>query len=79
MPQVDWLCEPGAKFDHIFTFERLLKGPGKVQSIFPDYKPQGKLKRTVSITITRKQEGRIRKLYKDDINYLAKFYPNLNS
>ena len=80
MPQVDWLCEPGAKFDHIFTFERLLKGPGKVQSKFPDYKPQNKLRRTKpDITITKQQENRIRKLYKDDIDYLFKFYPNLNS
>jgi|TARA_B100000287_G_C20572098_1_gene756988 hypothetical protein len=77
MPQVDWLCEPGAKFDHIFKFERLLKGPGKVQAVFPKYKPKGKLRRTQPLTISKQQENRIRKLYKDDIDYLKRFYPKL--
>ena len=80
MPQTDWLCEAGAKFDHIFKFERLLQGPGKVQKIFPEYRPENKLRRTSPIiAITPKQEARIRKLYKEDIDYLSKFYPNLNS
>ena len=75
MPQTRWLCEPGARFDHSCRFEDLLKGPGKIQKVFPDYKPKGKLRRTVNdLKITDKQISRIKELYKADIDFLAEYY-----
>jgi len=75
MPQTRWLLEPGAKYDHIFRFEDLLKGPEKIQKVFPEYNPKGRLRRTVhELNITDKQIDRIKVLYKDDFEYLRKFY-----
>ena len=75
LPQTYWLCEQGAKFDHIFKFEDLLKGPKQVQKIFPEYNPKGKLRRTADVpNITNKNIKRIKEIYKEDIRYLRKYY-----
>ncbi len=75
LPQTCWLCEPGARYDHIFRFEDLLNGPGMIQKVFPEYKPKGKLRRTVhDIELTNKQIDRIKTVYKEDIDYLKKYY-----
>jgi len=75
LPQTRWLCEPGAKYDHVFRFEDLLNGPDKIQKVFPNYKPKGKLRRTVhDIKLTDKQIDRIKIVYKEDIDYLKKYY-----
>jgi len=76
LPQTHWLCEEGAKFDHIFRFEDLLKGPSQVQKIFPEYKPKGKLKASENVEVTEKQINRIKELYKEDIKYLNSYYDN---
>ena len=77
LPQTYWLEEQGAKFDHIFKFEDLLRGFKEIQKVFPLYKPKGKLRRTVQeIKLTNSQIKRIKKLYKDDIKYLEKYYEN---
>ncbi len=77
MPQTRWLCEPGAKYDYIFRFEDLLKGPYEIQQKFPEYKPKGKLRRTKhDLNITKKQIARIKSVYKEDIEYLKKYYEN---
>ena len=36
LPQTYWLCEQDAKFDHIFKFEDLLKGPKQVQKMIDE-------------------------------------------
>mgnify|MGYP003645813709 CR=1 FL=1 len=80
MPQTFWLCDNGAKFDRIFKFENLLRGFDEIQAHFPDWKPRGRLRRTstkVKPPITEKQIKRIKLLYKDDINFLSKYYPQL--
>ncbi len=75
LPQTYWLCEQGAKFDHIFKFEDLLKGPKEVKKIFPEYNPKGKLRRTADVpNITNKNIKRIKEIYKEDIRYLRKYY-----
>lgn len=75
MPQTRWLCEPGARYDHIFRFEDLLEGPDKIQKVFPDYSPKGRLRRTVhELNITDKQIDRIKELYKSDIDFLKEYY-----
>ena len=49
----------------------------EIQKVFPLYKPKGKLRRTVhEIKLTNSQIKRIKKLYKDDIKYLEKYYEN---
>ena len=75
LPQTYWLCEQDAKFDHIFKFEDLLKGPKQVQKIFPEYNPKGKLRRTADVrNITKQNIKRIKEIYKEDIRYLKKYY-----
>ena len=74
LPQTRWLCEEGAKFDHIFRFEDLLKGPSEVQKVFPEYKPKGRLKAAENVEVTEKQIDRIKELYKEDIEYLSSYY-----
>jgi|TARA_B110000977_G_scaffold175507_1_gene230316 hypothetical protein len=76
LPQTRWLCEEGAKFDHIFRFEDLLKGPSEVQKVFPEYKPKGRLKASENVEVTEKQIDRIKELYKEDIEYLSSYYDN---
>ena len=77
LPQTFWLEEEGAKFDHIFKFEDLLRGFKEIQKVFPLYTPKGKLRRTMQeIKLTNSQIKRIKKLYKDDIKYLEKYYEN---
>ena len=75
LPQTYWLSEQDTKFDHIFRFEDLLKGPGEIQKIFPLYQPKGKLRRgTDDIKLTGKQTKRIKELYKEDVKYLSGYY-----
>ena len=76
LPQTRWLCEEGAKFDHIFRFEDLLKGASEVQKVFPEYKPKGRLKASENVEVTEKQIDRIKELYKEDIEYLSSYYDN---
>lgn len=75
MPQIRWLCESGAKYHHIFKFEDLLRGPDRIQEKFPDYKPKGKLQRTSDyVDVSPRQIERIKNVYKEDIDYLKKYY-----
>ena len=79
MPQTDWLCEPGAKFHHVFRFEDLLKNADTVNKIFPKFTPPNKLRRShEKIKVTQKQIDRIKDLYSDDFKYLKPWYPHLN-
>ena len=79
LPQIYWLEESGAKWDHIFKFEDLLNSHESVQKYFPlFYKDknnlitrQGRVRRN---SLNKKQKQRIKLLYKDDFKYLSKFY-----
>ena len=85
MPQTYWLCQPGAKWDHIFRFEDALKGAYEIKKVFPEWHPkksgwlsrQGRTKGYKKY-LTNNQINRIKKLYSDDIKYLAPYYEDLN-
>ena len=83
LPQTHWLCEPNAKFDIIYRFEDLLENSLLPQKDFPIFNTgessskkllrQGQI-RTLMLTPTQKE--RIKKVYKDDFDYLSAYYPN---
>jgi len=84
MPQTYWLCEPNAKFDIIYRFEDLLENHMLPQKDFSTFNTtesgSKKLLRSgqnrISI-LTPAQKERIKKVYKDDFDYLSKYYPHL--
>ncbi len=81
MPQTYWLCEPNAKFDFIYKFEDLLENSLLPQKDFPIFntgesgsknlRRQGQLRTNL---LTAVQQKRIKKLYKDDFDFLSKYY-----
>ena len=85
MPQTYWLCQPGVKWDHIFRFEDALTGAYDIKKVFPEWNPkksgwlsrQGRTKGYKKY-LTNNQINRIKKLYSDDIKYLAPYYEDLN-
>ena len=85
MPQTYWLCQPGVKWDHIFRFEDALTGAYEIKKVFPEWNPkksgwlsrQGRTKGYKKY-LTNNQINRIKKLYSDDIKYLAPYYEDLN-
>ncbi len=82
LPQVFWLEEENAKWDHIFRFEDLLLGPQKVTNVFPLFTPETKLRRQgrergYKHYLKQDEIDRIKILYKEDIEYLKPYYPDL--
>ena len=84
LPQTYWLCEPDAKFDVIYRFEDLLKRPKKPREQFPKFNTKFKFPKKLmrgikdrTSRITYHQVQRIKRLYKDDVEYLSKYYPNV--
>ena len=82
MPQTYWLCEPNSNFDIIYKFEDLLENHLLPQKDFPTFNTteSGSKKllrsgqnRTSILTLAQKE--RIKKVYKDDFDYLFKYYP----
>ena len=85
MPQVFWLEEQNAKFDHIYKFEDVLSNNKIVQKDFPlfnrGYANKNHLRRgrkkTGNEYFDQKQIERIKHLYRDDINFLSEHYKDL--
>lgn len=85
MPQVFWLEEQNAKFDHIYKFEDVLSNNKIVQKDFPlfnrGYANKNHLRRgrkkTGNEYFNQKQIERIKHLYRDDINFLSEHYKDL--
>ena len=84
MPQIYWLCEPNSKFDIIYRFEDLLENHMLPQKDFSTFNTtesgSKKLVRGGQIRtslLTPAQKERIKKVYKDDFDYLSKYYPPL--
>jgi hypothetical protein len=83
MPQTHWLCEENAKFDIIYRFEDLLENSYLPQKDFPTFgtgKTSSKLKRqgqnrTSLLTLSQKQ--RIKKVYKEDFDFLSLYYDGI--
>ena len=85
LPQVYWLEEQNAKFDHIYKFEDVLSNNKIVQQDFPlfnrGYANKNHLRRGRKVTgheyFDQKQIERIKHLYRDDIDFLSEHYKNL--
>tara|TARA_B100000686_G_scaffold213625_1_gene220607 strand:+ start:4324 stop:4923 length:600 start_codon:yes stop_codon:yes gene_type:complete len=82
MPQTYWLCEPSSKFDIIYRFEDLLENPTLPQKDFPIFNTSESGSRKLlrqgqnrTSLLTPAQKERIKKVYKDDFDYLSKYYP----
>ena len=80
LPQTYWLEEEGAHFDKIYRFEDLIGSDQMVLNDFPHFNRATKTNCLKRLGVNRasgfstKQKERIKKLYKDDFNYLAKYY-----
>ena len=85
MPQTFWLCEDNAKFDYIFKFEDLLQGDDLIREHFPlfrKHKKGGGLRRSGELggygsQLSPDEIERIKKVYKEDIDYLKNYYEDL--
>ena len=85
LPQVYWLEEQNAKFDHIYKFEDVLSNNKIVQQDFPlfnrGYANKNHLRRGRKVTgheyFDQKQIERIKHLYRDDIDFLSEHYKDL--
>lgn len=85
LPQTHWLCEENAKFDIIYRFEDLLENSYLPQKDFKSFGTgetsskqlirQGQ-NRTSLLTSAQKQ--RIKKVYKDDFDFLSRYYEDLS-
>ena len=81
-PQTFWLCEKNAKFDHIFKFEDLLLSQKNIRAMWHQFKCRDPLIRSGRVngyheSLTKEQIKRIKKVYKDDIEFLSNYYPHL--
>jgi len=84
LPQTHWLCEENAKFDIIYRFEDLLENSYLPQRDFKTFGTgetsskqlirQGQNR--ISL-LTPAQKQRIKKLYKDDFDFLSQYYKDL--
>ena len=82
LPQTFWLCENNAKFDHIFKFEDLLLSQKNIRAMWPQFTCRDPLIRSGRLngyqgSLTNKQIERIKKVYKDDIEFLSSYYRHL--
>lgn len=84
MPQTFWLCDKDTKFDFIYRFEDLLKNPLIVKKDFPTFgntehnskrlTRQGQIRTSL---LSLKQKERIKIIYKDDFEFLSKYYQEI--
>lgn len=85
MPQTYWLCEGNAKFDIIYRFEDLLENAYLPQKDFKSFGTgETSSKRLIrqgqnrTSLLTDSQKKRIKKVYKDDFDFLSQYYEDLS-